>query len=136
MSKWVGSVTPNNINLTRVGGDNVLKLLVLAAAVALPVTITVAWATQIEIALTILATIGLIAVLAKPVYVLATDITWPWEARKVRAFTAQVDAAFAHRAAMELEPVAPLRVAAERVHELEAPAPVVDLHVNRDALEA
>ncbi len=118
------------------GGGSLLPLLIPVGIGAAVVTILVAWATQIEIALTILATIGLIAVLAKPVYVLVTDITWPWEARKVRAFTAQVDAAFAHRAAMELEPAAPLRVAAERVHELEAPAPVVDLHVNRNALEA
>ena len=60
VSKWIGSVTPNSINLTRVGsGDNLLKLLVLAAAIALPLTIIVAWATQIEIALTILATLGL-----------------------------------------------------------------------------
>lgn len=93
-------------------------LLVGAAALAAG-----AYAQQVDLALTILAVIALIAVLAKPVYVLATELTWPHQRRRVQAFSAQVDAAFARETA--LEPAAPLRVAAERVHELEPVAPYV-----------
>lgn len=101
-------------------------LLVGAAALAAG-----AYAHQIDLALTILAVIALIAVLAKPVYVLATELTWPHQRRRIQAFSARVDAAFAARDA-ELEPAAPLRVAAERVHELEAPSPAMAYVVDPD----
>lgn len=110
-------------------------LLLVAVAVAAG-----AYARQLDLALTILAVIALVAVLAKPVYVLIAELTWPHQRRRVQAFSAQVDAAFAARDAA-LEPAEPLRVVAERVHELEPAVPyVVDpdreaVPIDLDALE-
>lgn len=134
MSNWTGIVTANTINLVRTGSGRG-RLLVLLAIAAAAVSLVVAIATEIAIALTVLGALMLAGVVIPGVYVLCRDVTWPWEARKVRAFSAEVDRALDARRE-ELGWAPPLYVEAERVHELEAPAPVIDLHVDREALEA
>lgn len=75
-----------------------------------------------ELVLNIAVAAVVVGLGVRPTYVLLRDVTWPWQARAVRAWSAEVDAAFAAR---QLESPAPLHVVAERVGELEAPRPVL-----------
>lgn len=120
------------------GNLGIERLIIPGLLIGAAVVAASAYTRQLDLALTVLAVIALIAGLAKPVYVLATELAWPRQRRQVQAFSAQVDEAFA---ALDAAPVEPLRIASERVGELEPAAPyVVDLEreavpVDLDALE-
>lgn len=120
------------------GGGGKGRLFVLLAIAAAAVSLVVAIATEIAIALTVLGVLMLAGVVIPGAYVLCRDVTWPWEARRINAFSAEVDRALDARRE-ELGWTPPLYVEAERVHELEPAAQIIDLdalNVDRTALEA
>lgn len=74
MSRWIGSVTPSTINLVRVGGGNgalalLAPLLLLAGGVAL----IVAFSVEVEVVLTVLASLVLVAGAGRIVWELVGD---------------------------------------------------------------